>query len=80
VRTVVVTPEQPLRAAPDLAPFEARLRPGGDLAVDFKTADSTVEQVLAAIRGAGVAIHDLRTEEPDLEDVFVSLTYAREDG
>ena len=74
-RTVVVTPETPLAAPPDLAPFEARLRPGGDLAVTFKTAQAGVEQVIAAVRAAGVPIKDLRTEEPDLEDVFVSLTY-----
>ena len=73
-RTVVVTPEAPMIAAPDLSPFEARLRTGGDLAVSFKTATSSVEQVLAAVRGAGVQIKDLRTEDPDLEDVFVSLT------
>ena len=75
-RTVVVTPEAPMIAAPELAPFEARLRPGGDLAVSFKTASSSVEQVLAAVRAAGVQIKDLRTEDPDLEDVFVSLTTA----
>ena len=77
-RTVVVTPETPLAAPPDLAPFEARLRPGGDLAVTFKTAQAGVEQVIAAVRAAGVPIKDLRTEDPDLEDVFVSLTYAAE--
>ncbi|HWA63850.1 MAG TPA: ABC transporter ATP-binding protein [Caulobacteraceae bacterium] len=75
-RSVIVTPETPLAAPPDLAPFEARLRPGGDLAVTFKTAEAGVEQVLAAVRAAGVHIKDLRTEDPDLEDVFVSLTYA----
>jgi ABC-2 type transport system ATP-binding protein len=75
-RTVVVAPETPLRTAPDLRPFEARLRRSGELAVDFRTAEATVEEVLAAIRAAGVHIKDLRTEEPDLEDVFVSLTYA----
>ncbi|MGH7022949.1 MAG: ABC transporter ATP-binding protein [Caulobacteraceae bacterium] len=74
-RTVVVTPETPLDAPPDLAPFETRLRASGDLAVTFKTAESGVEQVIAAVRAAGVPIKDLRTEEPDLEDVFVSLTY-----
>jgi ABC-2 type transport system ATP-binding protein len=73
-RTVVVTPEAPMIAAPDLAPFDARLRAGGDLAVTFKTASSSVEQALAAVRAAGVQIKDLRTEDPDLEDVFVSLT------
>jgi ABC-2 type transport system ATP-binding protein len=75
-RTVVVTPEAPMIAAPDLSPFDARLRASGDLAVTFKTAGSSVEQALAAVRAAGVQIKDLRTEDPDLEDVFVSLTSA----
>ncbi|MBA3810426.1 MAG: ABC transporter ATP-binding protein [Caulobacteraceae bacterium] len=79
-RTLVVTPEAPLAAVPDLAPFEARQRPGGDLAVTFKTAQAGVEQVIAAVRAAGVGIKDLRTEDPDLEDVFVSLTYAAADA
>jgi ABC-2 type transport system ATP-binding protein len=74
-RTVVVTPETVLDAPPDLSPFEARLRGDGDLAVTFKRADAGVEQVIAAVRAAGVPIRDLRTEEPDLEDVFVSMTY-----
>ncbi|MGA2950895.1 MAG: ABC transporter ATP-binding protein [Caulobacteraceae bacterium] len=74
-RTVVVTPETALAAPPNLAPFEARLRGDGDLAVTFKRAEAGVEQVIAAVRAAGVPIRDLRTEEPDLEDVFVSMTY-----
>ena len=74
-RTVVVTPDAPLAQVPNLAPFEARLRANGDLAVAFKTATSGVEPVIAAVRAAGVGIKDLRTEDPDLEDVFVSLTY-----
>ncbi len=73
-RAVVVTPEAPLFAPPPLAPFEAALRANGDLAVTFKTREASVEQVLAAVRAAGVSIKDLRTEDPDLEDVFVSLT------
>jgi ABC-2 type transport system ATP-binding protein len=64
-----------LAAPPALALFETRLRANGDLAVIFKTATAGVEEVIAAVRAAGVAIKDLRTEEPDLEDVFVSLTY-----
>jgi ABC-2 type transport system ATP-binding protein len=73
-RAVVVTPETPLAAAPAIAPFEARLRPNGDLAVSFHTHEAGVVDVLEAVRAAGVAIRDLRTEEPDLEDVFVALT------
>jgi len=74
-RAVVITPETPLETAPPLPPFETRLRPNGDLAITFKTVESGVEQVLAVARAAGIHIKDLRTEEPDLEDVFLSLTY-----
>jgi ABC-2 type transport system ATP-binding protein len=76
IRTVVVTPEGELGAIPKLGRFEGRLRPDGSLAVDFKTSESTVEEVLGAVRAAGVHIKDLKTEDPDLEDVFMSLTYA----
>jgi ABC-2 type transport system ATP-binding protein len=78
-RTLVVTPATPLAAPPDMSPFDARLRSGGDLAVSFRTAEAGVEEVIAAVRAAGVPIKDLKTEEPDLEDVFVSLTYAAPD-
>ena len=74
-RAVVITPGEPLAAAPSLPPFETRLRPTGELAISFKTHEASVEQVLAAARDAGVHIRDLRTEEPDLEDVFLALTY-----
>ncbi len=80
VRTVVVTPEQPLAAAPALGGFVTRLRDNGSLAVDFKTADSSVEAVLNAVRESGVHIKDLSTEDPDLEDVFMSLTYSAPDA
>ncbi|HEY1559792.1 MAG TPA: ABC transporter ATP-binding protein, partial [Caulobacteraceae bacterium] len=59
-----------------LGPFDAKLRANGDLAVAFKTSQSGVEAVLTAVRAAGVHIKDLATEDPDLEDVFMSLTYA----
>jgi len=75
-RTVVVTPEEPLPEAPLIGDFDSRLRANGDLAVVFKTAGASVEQVLSQVRAAGIRIKDLRTEDPDLEDVFLALTYA----
>ena len=74
-RTVVITPQEPLSMVPDLGPFEARLRAGGELAITFKSGEAGVEQVLTAVRDAGVTIKDLATENPDLEDVFMALTY-----
>ena len=74
-RAVVVTPQEPLASAPDLGAFEGKLRKDGRLAITFKAEAASVEQVLAAVRAAGVQIKDLTTEEPDLEDVFLALTY-----
>ena len=75
-RTVVVTPVEPLLSAPNLGAFEGKLRADGALAVDFKTSEAGVEAVLNAVRAAGVHIKDLSTKDPDLEDVFMSLTYS----
>jgi ABC-2 type transport system ATP-binding protein len=74
-KAVVVTPETPLTTAPQLIGFEGKLRPDGRLAVTFKTEAANVEAVLNAVRAAGVGIKDLSTEDPDLEDVFLALTY-----
>jgi ABC-2 type transport system ATP-binding protein len=75
-RNVVVTPEEPLMVAPPLPGFETKARPDGSFAVTYRTGQSSVEQVLAAVRAAGLHIRDVATEDPDLEDVFLALTYA----
>ena len=79
-RAVVITPEVELAAPPALQGFEGKLRPDGRLAVSFKSEGASVEAVLAAVRAAGVRIKDLATEEPDLEDVFLALTYGDPDA
>jgi ABC-2 type transport system ATP-binding protein len=75
IRNVVVTPEEPVTVAPLLPGFETRLRGAGAFSVSYRTGQSSVEQVLAAVRAEGLKIKDIATEDPDLEDVFVSLTY-----
>ena len=75
-RKVLVTPLEPLADAPTLPGFETHLTKAGGFSVSYRTGQSSVEQVLAAIRAAGLHIKDISTEDPDLEDVFVSLTYA----
>jgi ABC-2 type transport system ATP-binding protein len=74
-RTVVITPAKPLKAAPDLGAFKGQLARDGRLTIDFKSGEAGIEAVLAAVRAAGVGIHDLSIREPDLEDVFLALTY-----
>ena len=74
-RNVVVTPEEPLEALPAIPGFEVTARGEDSFVIAYRTGQSSVEQVLAAVRSAGVRIRDITTEDPDLEDVFVALTY-----
>ena len=75
-RSVVVTPIEPVSVAPTLPGFETKLRGAGAFEVIYKTGQSSVEQVLAAVNAQGLHIEDIATEDPDLEDVFMALTYA----
>ncbi len=74
-KTLVVRPEQALAAVPaelaDLAPI---IRKDGQIAITYKMGEQSIEHLLKRLREANVGIGDLATEEPDLEDVFVSLT------
>lgn len=74
-RNVVVTPSAPLPAPPALPGYEVAGRSNGAFAVTYRVGHGSVEQVLAAVRAAGVGIRDITTEDPDLEDVFVAMTY-----
>ena len=75
-RTAVITPDKPLKAPPALGgALEARLAGDGRLMIDFKTSEAGIEAVLNAVRAAGIGLKDLSIREPDLEDVFLALTY-----
>jgi ABC-2 type transport system ATP-binding protein len=74
-RTLHIEPLSPLTAVPGaLAHREVSLKPGGGLAIRFRRESAGIEALLAEVNAAGVAIRDLRVEEPDLEDVFLALT------
>ena len=74
-RTLVITPAEPLDAPPPtLADGSASLTGEGNLVISYRSAETAIETLLERVRAGGVSIRDLRTEEPDLEDVFVALT------
>ena len=50
-------------------------RPDGSLAITYKFGEASVADMIETYRASGQRIADLRTEEPDLEDVFLALTY-----
>jgi len=75
-KTLVIDPAEPLTAVP--AGFEAQdavIRPDGALAITYKVGQASVADMIETYRASGARIGDLRTEEPDLEDVFLALTY-----
>ncbi|WP_017932056.1 ABC transporter ATP-binding protein [Robiginitomaculum antarcticum] len=75
-KTLVVSAETPLTAAPDaLADLNPVLRNNGALAITYHTNQMTIPHLLDRVKAAGIIVADLRTEEPDLEDVFMALTY-----
>ena len=47
---------------------------GGYIELKLETATHPIASVFDALRSAGVAIEDVQTREPDLEDIFVEIT------
>ncbi|WP_112322320.1 ABC transporter ATP-binding protein [Oceanibium sediminis] len=77
-KTLVITPE----SAPTgnlILPEGVTLdtRPNGALALTYSPGETPAEALLDAVRAANIHIRDIATEEPDLEDVFVSITQAQ---
>ena len=74
-RVLVIKPVQALDAVPDtLRGKQAVLKEDGTLAISFKNEETSIGNLIEAYRASGAGIKDLRTIEPDLEDVFVALT------
>ncbi|PZX48207.1 ABC-2 type transport system ATP-binding protein [Roseinatronobacter thiooxidans] len=73
-KTLLFRLAQPL-AQLDLPP-QARqeMRADGVLAVTYRRSVHTAGEILAALAAAGGTILDVTSEDPDLEDVFLSLT------
>ncbi|PYG29199.1 ABC transporter ATP-binding protein [Pelagimonas varians] len=73
-KTMLITPEhvpETLPAGPGLA---VETRRDGTIAVNYNAKQTRAEDVLTAVHAAGIRIRDVRTEQADLQDVFLSLT------
>ncbi|AUJ64740.1 multidrug ABC transporter ATP-binding protein [Aestuarium zhoushanense] len=76
-KTMVITPAEPI-AQPDVPEgITVAARKDGSLAFTYKPRETSAEAVLAAVHAAGIRIADVKTEEADLEDVFLALTSNR---
>jgi len=74
-KTLVIQPAQPFAGSlslPDGVNLEHRA--DGTLAFAYRRSETTADDILKSIFQAGIRVIDVATEEPDLEDVFLTLT------
>lgn len=73
-KAMVVHPDAPVTQLPAAVGIESELRSDGAVVLRYQSNTTSAEEVLAAVRAVGITIRDVKTEEADLEDVFLSLT------
>ena len=73
-KVVEVTVDRDLAAAPSASCFERVEAQGRVLSITYRKDVANAGEVLAAVTRDGYGIIDVVTKEPDLEDVFLSLT------
>ena len=75
-KTLLITPATP-SPLPDLPEGITCTARDEALAFTYDQTRHSAEQVLDAVRAAGISINDIKSEQADLEDVFLALTSNR---
>lgn len=73
-KTMVIQPDSAVGQLPEVDGIGVTRRDDGTIAVTYRARQTSAEDVLSMLRDNGVRIRDVRTEQADLEDVFLSLT------
>jgi ABC-2 type transport system ATP-binding protein len=73
-KCMVIDPVAPVETLPSALGIEVTRRGDGRIALTYQARETSAEDVLGAVRAAGIAIADVKTEQADLEDVFLQLT------
>ncbi|WP_197918593.1 ABC transporter ATP-binding protein [Thiosulfatihalobacter marinus] len=76
-KCMVIDPVDPPARLPVGAGLDVSTRPDGALVISYRASHTTAEDVLRAVHAAGIAIRDVKTQQADLEDVFLELTRSR---
>ncbi|HEY9039605.1 MAG TPA: ABC transporter ATP-binding protein [Roseovarius sp.] len=76
-RSMIIVPEGEVTTLPAADGIDVSRRDGGVLALSYSAGQVSAEDVLSAVRDAGIRIRDVRTEQADLQDVFLDLTRSR---
>lgn len=75
-KALLITPTQPLAQVPAaLASDRVTLQDDGRLHIAYQPSKDAVDKILTDMREAGITVKDISTEEADLEDIFLQLTY-----
>ena len=77
-KAMVILPDGPVGVLPEAPGIAAETRQDGAVVLRYQSREVSAETVLAAVHASGISIKDVKTEQADLEDVFLSLT--RGDG
>ncbi len=76
-RKLVITPTETVTNIPKtLEDLDVTRENNGDIVISYRAGTDSISGLLNRFKESGLSIGDLRTEEPDLEDVFMALTYS----
>lgn len=73
-KSLVIHPAQPVRDLPHSDQITTQRRDDGSIVFSYRAQDISADDVLQFVKTSGITIADVRTEQADLEDVFLSLT------
>jgi ABC-2 type transport system ATP-binding protein len=76
-KTMIIHPDAEVTTLPEAPGIEVEQRADGSLALSYQSHQTPAEAVLEAVRNAGIHIRDVKTEQADLQDVFLELTRSR---
>jgi ABC-2 type transport system ATP-binding protein len=75
-KQLVITPARPVDSVPaSLQAYPCEINSEGKLIVSYKPSKHSIQDILDAVRAAGISVGDLTTREADLEDIFIHLTH-----
>lgn len=77
VKAMVIEPMEAIDKAPSIAGVDVTLRDDGAIVLRYSQKTMAAEDLLGAVRSHGIKIRDVKTQEADLEDVFLSITATR---
>jgi ABC-2 type transport system ATP-binding protein len=73
-KALIIQPAHPVSQLPQSDHITTTQRDDGSIVFSYRAQDITADDVLQFVKSSGITIADVRTEQADLEDVFLSLT------